>query len=393
MLSTGSGNSAKRQPLPGQWATPVYPPESLTQVAPSHSQEPLSTGVPNPLAAPVEVAPQIAETDYADALKEAYRRGAEAAAKMQQQPNSVASCPNLKAFDPDQPNDSTIVPSLVPDPLAAEPTSVVIPIPTPNTSMDTSRSISLPDIHTIDMRAQVEEAKRKKRLARNRASARMRRLRKKHLVDAYEGEVGVLEASLQKLRSHVWGTDTCEDLLEALSMERGQQELFDNERMEIIDAIMVQELRQLELLQEAHLEQMVLLQAIDNPNEDITRELNDLLNLTEVQKGNIREACRDIANEARAIKVFVSCLQVMQGRWLWNNSAEEMSKQCFKILQPNQLSKFLLWADANAEVIDELELCVPPPANTEPQTGPIFVFGTSGAAPSVSFQLPVDDTE
>mmetsp|Transcript_10770 Transcript_10770/g.15369 ORF Transcript_10770/g.15369 Transcript_10770/m.15369 type:complete len:188 (+) Transcript_10770:47-610(+) len=186
MLSTGSGNSAKRQPLPGQWATPVYPPESLTQVAPSHSQEPLSTGVPNPLAAPVEVAPQIAETDYADALKEAYRRGAEAAAKMQQQPNSVASCPNLKAFDPDQPNDSTIVPSLVPDPLAAEPTSVVIPIPTPNTSMDTSRSISLPDIHTIDMRAQVEEAKRKKRLARNRASARMRRLRKKHLVSGSE---------------------------------------------------------------------------------------------------------------------------------------------------------------------------------------------------------------
>ena len=45
-----------------------------------------------------------------------------------------------------------------------------------------ARSVSLPDISSYAAQADAEEAKRRKRLARNRASARLRRLRKKNLV-------------------------------------------------------------------------------------------------------------------------------------------------------------------------------------------------------------------
>jgi hypothetical protein len=118
--------------------------------------------------------------DYAAALQEAYRRGAEAAAALQQQqmPNAV-SCPNFHQL----PVAATAAPpppvhvqepvTLVPNPLASMPQ-----LP----SEAAGRSFSLPDMASYAARAQVEEEKRKKRLARNRASARLRRLRKKNLV-------------------------------------------------------------------------------------------------------------------------------------------------------------------------------------------------------------------
>ena len=93
--------------------------------------------------------------------------------------------------------------------------------------------------HEANANANNEEEKRKNRLARNRVSARLRRLKKKNLVghffiyfkyafgvcifvvvdyfkhiilsinissltqiDSYEGEVGILEAALSKLQSH-----------------------------------------------------------------------------------------------------------------------------------------------------------------------------------------------
>jgi hypothetical protein len=137
-----------------------------------------------------------------------------------------------------------------------------------------------------------EEEKRRKRLARNRASARLRRLRKKNLVESYEGEVTVLEQALSKLRQHEWGggdsnntiseatDDGIEDsdtkeagskitspapakgdhtaLLEALSMERGQQALDQTARRELIKSILEQQREQVANLQEAHLEGRML---------------------------------------------------------------------------------------------------------------------------------------
>ncbi len=88
-----------------------------------------------------------------------------------------------------------------------------------------------------------KEDKRKKRLARNHASARLRRLKKKNLIDSYKGEVGILELALAKLQSHQWGSNIVdhEVLIKALSMERGQQPLTPKGQRELIQSILNQQ--------------------------------------------------------------------------------------------------------------------------------------------------------
>jgi hypothetical protein len=189
-------------------------------ISPSNST--ISMSVPAIPGAVIEEIPLPESTDdYAKALQEAYRRGAEAAARMQQSQIMSASCPNLQQFQ-GKPNDPTLVNSYVPNPLQSNvsvpPTPNPIPVPMAQTiphpqpqhipvqvlhqapapqqppvlqhpmnvthtpQSAGSRSLSLPDMQSYAARANAEEEKRKKRLARNRASARLRRLRKKNLV-------------------------------------------------------------------------------------------------------------------------------------------------------------------------------------------------------------------
>ena len=121
------------------------------------------------------------------------------------------------------------------------------PPPTTTSSTSFAHSKSMPDMSsyraTLLNQGNDEEDKRKKRLARNRASARLRRLKKKNLVDSYEGEVGILESALSKLKSHQWGSDIVdhEVLIEALSMERGQQPLTPEGRRELVQSILNQQ--------------------------------------------------------------------------------------------------------------------------------------------------------
>jgi len=172
-----------------------------------------------------------------------------------------------------------------------------------------SRSISMPDIaafahhqqqqhpssipssNTSGTMGNHEDEKRKKRLARNRASARLRRLKKKTLVDSYEGEVGVLEEALERLRAHKWGgsdngrggestvdtkavddiskkdststtknnsSNNHEALLDVLSMDRGQQPLTTAMREEIIMNILKQQMEQVDNLLDVQMECGVL---------------------------------------------------------------------------------------------------------------------------------------
>eukprot|EP00546_Thalassionema_frauenfeldii_P005695 CAMPEP_0178928946 /NCGR_PEP_ID=MMETSP0786-20121207/20245_1 /TAXON_ID=186022 /ORGANISM="Thalassionema frauenfeldii, Strain CCMP 1798" /LENGTH=553 /DNA_ID=CAMNT_0020604985 /DNA_START=41 /DNA_END=1702 /DNA_ORIENTATION=+ len=357
--------------------------------------------------------------DYAKALQEAYRRGAEAAARIQQQKLS-SSCPNLQQFQSQRTNNPAVAPSmLVPNPLAsaapatastpstvpAPPSQTTIPqpmqqhhgahhhaatvtsaaqssMPPPQPAPSSNRSLSLPDMQSYAARAQAEEEKRKKRLARNRASARLRRLRKKNLVDSYEGEVGVLEASLQKLKAHTWGSSH-EALLEALSMERGQQELSNEERVELIQEIVQQQRKQVEFLRETQREQQILLAAAspvqdsdDCSKNELNLELQKLLNLTESQKEEISKACEGLDKEIHAMETFIVCLEAMQNTsWLWNDGVAKISDQFTSILHPNQVSKFLIWSDANAEALDSLEYCHAPPSQAPPDMAPVFCFG------------------
>jgi hypothetical protein len=182
--------------------------------------------LPTPTSIPVN------SEDYAKALQEAYRKGAEAAAMMAQQQQtqtipSAASCPNFatgmqvssshQSHQPmtgvraeeaayaastaphqhpthmssqSQPTPDQLGSSMPPPPSHGDPTqhhhhhpahqSIEYSPPAPVKPQVQGRSLSLPDMSAYA--AQAEEEKRQKRLARNRASARLRRLRKKNLV-------------------------------------------------------------------------------------------------------------------------------------------------------------------------------------------------------------------
>jgi hypothetical protein len=248
-----------------------------------------------------------------------------------------------------------------------------------------------------------EEYKRKKRLARNRASARLRRLKKKNLVDSYEGEVGILESALGKLKMHRWGEggtvsvpsssssnlnvynndNQYEGLIEALSMERGQVPLSPEARRQLIQSILDQQREQVGNLLEVQLENWMLCTSFlsggsggggygNNGNvEDeemalVASELQSLLQLTPQQvslmeqqnhqqqgEGGVGAA---IMNEIQDLYSVEDCLQsIHSNMWLLDNGVEELSSQLTSILNPTQLSKFLLWSDHNAEAIEKLD--------------------------------------
>jgi hypothetical protein len=239
--------ASKRMALAGQWRTPplpVFPTSGLGSqslqmgpVVPSGAAVPLP---PDPLQVTSLPIPDNSE-DYAKALQEAYRRGAEAAAALvQQQQNLVpsASCPNFVNISTASGATGTApaAASMEPRPITSAPVplSAVVtaappiapfampqsapqpPIPNvkdappaagsmmpplhpppPSSSVSLaaapSRSMSLPDMTSYAAREKAEEEKRQKRLARNRASARLRRLRKKNLVRRRETFLLLLE--------------------------------------------------------------------------------------------------------------------------------------------------------------------------------------------------------
>jgi tRNA U34 5-carboxymethylaminomethyl modifying GTPase MnmE/TrmE len=184
-----------------------------------------------------------------------------------------------------------------------------------------------------------------------------------------------LEASLQKLKAHTWGTSH-EALLEALSMERGQQELSNEERVLLIQDIIKQQREQVEFLRETQREQQVLLSLVENPDSELSQELQSILNLSDSQKEDIRISCQGLDKEVEAMETFIQCLDAMKDKsWLLNEGVAQIANQFTSILHPNQLSKFLLWADTNAEALDTLEYCHAPPSQAPPANFPIFVFG------------------
>jgi hypothetical protein len=254
--NTSTNQDIKRQAMTGQWRTPPLPTfghaETPNPMAPPLYRPAVSSNniapsvmpliAPNPLQ---DVAMPESTDDYAKALQEAYRRGAEAAAlQQQQQLQSAQSCPNLQHINHQAPQpvpmqiqhqplqqpmqihhpqslqtqdqspehpvqirepqlqqlqthqlvsvaSPNAITSIVPNPLAQisapprpQPQAVHPQMQLPASSAQ-SRSVSLPDMQSYAARAQAEEEKRKKRLARNRASARLRRLRKKNLVSRF----------------------------------------------------------------------------------------------------------------------------------------------------------------------------------------------------------------
>lgn len=307
------------------------------------------------------------------------------------------------------------------------------------------RAASLPDFQRF--RYDPEDEKRQKRLARNRASARLRRLRKKNLVrhsrgyispshvcarqnthssivrsqilvhspswsssvpflvvsqvEAYEVEVTLMERTLESLKKHEWGriaTTTTDGvgsnsggdvtsaaaLIEALSMDRGQQPLTEPERRQAAVDLLDQQLEFLAMLEEELLEQSVLYRLNEHREDDAFKELHDVLQLSDEQYAMLAEASVGWDDEWHAVQTLQSSLRAMRDSdWLWSAGAHSIVHEFVSILGPNQLSKFLLWTDHNSDAIDDLDGVNAAPSSTSGETtpdycgGPIFQFGVS----------------
>lgn len=189
--------------------------------------------------------------------------------------------------------------------------------------------------------------------------------------------MGTLEKTLKQLEAHQWGeTDDHKALLDALGMERGQQAIRPEQRSEIIQDILTQQLQQVELLRQAQMEQQCLIMLADGEQDELSKELEGILQLSEAQKENLRLSAKGLENEIEALETVISSLQAMlENKWLLNEGVQNIVDQFTSILHKNQLSKFLLWTDANMEAIDQLDH-----VNVQPlQDAPVFSFGVESA--------------
>lgn len=186
--------SAKRQALKGQWQTPPVVQQFSSTSAPCP-----------PTADPLNIPIPASSNEYAKALQDAYRRGAQAASMSVQQSHSVANAGSmdLSTMKLGVPNPFKTMNCVndnsnhdgAPATISIGRTDTLVnatpdvPLSNMNRIEQTRkvsinaqhRSISMPDMCKTEA-VDEEEAKRLKRLARNRASARLRRLRKKNLV-------------------------------------------------------------------------------------------------------------------------------------------------------------------------------------------------------------------
>lgn len=202
-------------------------------------------------------------------------------------------------------------------------------------------------------------------------------------VDAYETEVGILEKTLKQLQAHEWGqADNHTALLDALGMERGQQAIAPEQRTEIIQDILKQQMQHVELLRQAQMEQECLELLVNAPDDEMSKELQSILQLTDAQKANIKTSSKGLDKEVEALETVASSLEAMlENKWLLNEGVQGITDQFTSILHKNQLSKFLLWTDANVESIDQLDHVQVQPL----QGAPIFSFGVEST--------PGDDEE
>jgi hypothetical protein len=192
-------------------------------------------------------------------------------------------------------------------------------------------------------------------------------------VDAYETEVGILEKTLKQLQEHEWGKDDDHKaLLDALGMERGQQAIRPEQRTSIIQDILKQQMQQVELLRQSQLEQECLAMLAEDDQDELSKELQEILQLSDTQKEELRDSSNGLDEEVEALETVATSLQAMlENEWLLNEGVQNITDQFTSILHKNQLSKFLLWTDANAESIDQLDHVQVQPL----QSAPIFTFG------------------
>jgi hypothetical protein len=107
------------------------------------------------------------------------------------------------------------------------------------------------------------------------------------------------------------------------------------------------------------------------------QDLQDLLQLSPEQCQALVQNSAGWQDEWNALQTVKSSLQAMkENNWLWNEGCLAITDSFLSILHKNQVSKFLLWTDHNAETIEELDGVH---AVDMVPDGPLFSFGVDAS--------------
>jgi hypothetical protein len=175
-------------------------------------------------------------------------------------------------------------------------------------------------------------------------------------------------------------------------MERGQQPLTPEKRRELVQSIIAQQREQVTNLLECQLENWILGTLVDsyanfssdpeacvnksNHEEELTQvtsELLSILQLTPNQLSLIKQSSHGCVHEVQDLFTVDKCLQsINANQWLLDEGVDEIAGQFTSILNPTQLSKFLLWSDHNADPIEKLDFVN---VLSGVGSGPVFEFG------------------
>ena len=122
------------------------------------------------------------------------------------------------------------------------------------------------------------------------------------------------------------------------------------------------QLRQVNNLLECQMENWMLSCLAENDEKkddevnELTRELQSVLQLTPQQLSDIAQSSSGCLREIKDLQTVSSCLDsILSNEWLLESGVDEIAAQFTGILNPSQMSKFLLWTDHNAEAIEKLD--------------------------------------
>ncbi|KAJ0410603.1 hypothetical protein ATCC90586_007436 [Pythium insidiosum] len=217
-----------------------------------------------------------------------------------------------------------------------------------------------PDLLSIYQKLQEEDDRRQRRLERNRASARVRREKKKNMVETYEGEVSKLENSLNLLRSHSFGAGQAQDLLSALDYTGGEHlrhALMSKEaKTDLMGRILGQHSRNTQAIRRANMENQVLLAAACE-NSELFSSLRTQLRLSDEQVRQLQSLAPRARDEARKLDAIAKCFSALRVHdWLYFPGIESLLHHTRNTMTHQQFQKFLTWTNDNRDVIESLQV-------------------------------------
>ncbi|KAF1787774.1 Basic-leucine zipper domain [Phytophthora cactorum] len=230
---------------------------------------------------------------------------------------------------------------------------------------------------SIYQKLQEEDDRRQRRLERNRASARVRREKKKGMVETYEGEVSKLESSLNMLKNHEFGTGNAQELATALEYSSGEHlrhaQMSKDAKMELMARILDQHSRNTDAIRRSNAENQALI-AVAVDNSEFSRALRAQLGLTPEQCQRLASLAVPTSQETRKLDAIRKCFSALRAHdWLYVPGIETILHQSRNTMTPHQFQKFLSWSVDNRASIDRLQF-VPTPSAPQAEKDLTFIF-------------------